>query len=50
METFTTALERLLRDPALCRHLADAGRRLVAQNYTDAIHVARLQDLVRMLG
>ncbi len=50
VETFTTALERLLRDPALRRHLADAGRRLVAQNYTDAIHVARLQDLVRMLG
>ncbi len=49
-ETFTTALERLLRDPALRRHLTEAGRRLVTQNHTDAIHLARLRDLVRALG
>ncbi len=50
VETFTAALERLLHDPALRRRLAETGRRLVAQNYTDAIHLARLQDLVRALG
>ncbi len=50
VETFTAALERLLRDRALRRQLAKTGQRLVAENYTDAIHLARLQDLVRTLG
>ncbi|MFQ5776154.1 MAG: glycosyltransferase family 4 protein [Kiloniellaceae bacterium] len=50
VETFTEALERLLRDEDLRSRLARAGRRRVGRNHAEAVHLKRLLGLVRTLA